>query len=160
METSVRIDSPPQGPFFRRRGEKGFTIVEVTMAAAVMALALTSSIIVLQHGFKMLDVARGTTLASQVLQSEMESLRLKSWSAIEALGNDKYYTTVFTSDTDTTLAEKYPVTRTVTSISSDIREITLSVTWESYDGRSHTRTFRTQYCKDGLYDYYYTIARS
>lgn len=148
------------------------------MASFVMAFGLATSIIAMQSGFKTIDVARGTTLASQILQSEMERLRLMSWTSINALSTTVDTTapypagspagvemfdgaTYFSSNPD--IAGKFTITRSVTADSTrpgDVLYITISVTWSSIDGRSHTRSFQSMYSKDGLYDYYYTLANS
>src|SRR5690606_18120706 len=64
----------------RRPRERGFTIVEVMLATFVMSFGIATSIIALQTGFKAIDVARDQTLASQIMQSEIERLRLWPWS--------------------------------------------------------------------------------
>lgn len=142
--------------------EDGFTILEVAMATFVMAFGIASTIIAMQAGYKMIDVARGTTLASQVAQSEMERIRMLSWADIDALPPKEKVdlTTVFTADPK--LAAQFTMVRVAEGVAGKEdtqREITLYVTWQSYDGRNHQRTFRTRYSKNGLYDYYYTLAR-
>ncbi len=148
----------------------GFTIFEVALAAFVMAIGIATAIIAMQMGFKSLNDARDTTLAAQIMQSEIERLRLMAWDRTsDAIAENSIIelpssatvslSTMFTSNT--ALAAKFTVTRTVTADGtrpSEVKNIALSVTWKSYDGRSHTRTFDTIYCKNGLYDYYYTIA--
>ena len=64
-----------------RRRASGFTVIEVTMAAFVMVVGLASSLNVLSAGLRALDDARNITLASQILQSELERLRLLPWSS-------------------------------------------------------------------------------
>lgn len=64
------------------RGVRGFTIIEVVIASAVMVLAISSSLIVLQVGMRAIDNARYTTLAGQILQSQMEKLRLLTWTQL------------------------------------------------------------------------------
>jgi Tfp pilus assembly protein PilV len=161
----------------RRRAAAGFTILEVAMASFVMAFGIATSIVAMQSGFRTIDVARGTTLASQILQSEMERLRLMSWSSILALstatdttppyppgspaGVEMFDGAAFFSSS-AAVAGKYTITRTVTADSTrpdEVMNITLSVRWQGYDGRWHTRSFRSMYAKNGLYDYYYTLAR-
>lgn len=147
------------------------------MATFVMAFGIATTIVAMQSGFKTIDVARGTTIASQILQSEMERLRLMSWTTITALSTATDTTapypsgspagvemfdgaTYFSSSAD--VANKYTITRTVAADStrpSDVFNITISVRWQSYDLRWHTRSFTTMYAKNGLYDYYYTLAR-
>ncbi len=43
---------------------------------------------------------------------------------------------------------------------NEVRVITVTVSWEGLDGVRRNRSSFTQYCKDGLYAYYYTRARS
>lgn len=161
-----------------RRADAGFTILEVAMASFVLAFGIATSIIAMQTGFKTVDVARGTTLASQILQSEMERLRMKSWTEILALstatdtvapvpsgspvGVEMFDGATYFSS-NPAVAGRYTITRTVTVDStrpSDVMYIEVSVTWTSFDGRSHTRSFQSMYAKDGLYDYYYTLANT
>lgn len=153
------VARPAAAPPRRRRG---FTIIEVTLAAFVMALGLATSIVAMQSGFKFLDVARDTTLASQILQSEIERIRMMSWANVSALPAEEAVdlATMFSSDVN--LASRFSVKRVVTADPdrpSDVRLIVMIVTWRSFDGRSHTRRFEAKYVKNGLYDYYYTLAR-
>lgn len=143
--------------------------MEVAMATFVMAFGIATSIIALQTGFRALDVARDSTLASQIMQSEIERLRLWPWAnataAVDSItelpaSETVSLATMFASNP--TLAAKFTVTRTVASDPDrpgDVRIITITVAWHGYDGRAQTRSFTTMYSKNGLYDYYYTLAR-
>eukprot|EP01036_Dinobryon_divergens_P041411 gene41411-54895_t len=55
------------------------------MAATVMILGIVTSLTTLQFGMRSVDTARSMTLASQIMQSEMEILRLQNWAQISAL---------------------------------------------------------------------------
>lgn len=149
------------------RDARGFTIVEVAMATFVMAFAIATSIVAMQTGFRYLDVARGNTLASQIMQSEIERLRLFPWSktataAIDSIAELPASETVDLStmfSTDPTIAARFTVLRTVADDGTrDARYITVKVTWQTTDGQNHSRSFTTLYAKNGLYDYYYTDA--
>ncbi len=147
----------------RRRSQRGFTIIEVTMTTFIMAMAMSTSILTLMSGFKSIDVARNLTLSSQVLQSEMERLRLMSWTEIASLSPTETVDlgTVFTSDSQ--LAARFTLVRQIGDVSGkvgEMKQITLAVSWTNATGRSLSRQFTTYYAKDGLYDYYYTLARS
>lgn len=139
---------------------RGFTILEVTMATFVMALGIATSIIAMQAGFKQIDLARGTTIAAQIIQSEMERLRMMSWTMIRALPARDVFdgATYFSSNPE--VAGKYTITRTVAdnAATPEIKDITVSVDWRTFDGRAHSRSFTAIYAKNGLYDYFYTIA--
>jgi len=139
-----------------------------------MAIAISSSIVVIQTGFKALDNARNTTLASQIIQSEMERIRLLAWSpsdpsdptskSVSTLPASEGITlsTIFPSDTlTTTMAGRFTATRKVDDVfgkAGEMKSITITVTWKGLDGITHTRSSTGYYCKDGLYDYYYTLA--
>ena len=140
------------------------------MATFVLALGIATSVIAIQSGFKQIDVARGTTLASQIIQSEMERLRMMPWSktspasvvdSISELPSSETFdgATYFSSNTE--LAGKYNITRTVVADidrPTEVMHITVRVRWQSYDLRWHQRSFTASYAKNGLYDYYYTVA--
>ncbi len=152
---------PTPSPRLRLRSQRGFTIIEVALASFIMTFGLATSIITMQSGYRSIDVARGTTLASQIIQSEMERLRMMSWTTINALPATASFdgATYFSSSAD--VVGKYTITRTVTADATrptEMRNITVSVRWQSYDLRWHQRSFNALYAKNGLYDYYYTIA--
>jgi Tfp pilus assembly protein PilV len=137
-------------------GGRGFTIAEVMMAAAVMALAITTSITTMQRAFLALDGARNVTLGGQIMQSEFEKMRLKDWTTIS--GYDAGPTTLtidpaFT--TGSTIASRFTLTRTVADAHADMKQVTLTITWRGYDGRTLSRYYTTYYGKNGLYDYFY-----
>lgn len=153
----------------QRRASAGFTIVEVAVAAFVLVFSLTSTIVALQTGYKSLDVSRGVTLASQIAQSEIERIRLLNWSGAGGISELPAEASVdvgsiFTQDP--AVASRFTVTRQVSAIPGDTRtnadqlkQITITVTWKTIDGMTHSRVFKTLYSKNGLYDYFHTIAR-
>lgn len=133
------------------------------MATFIMAFGISTSIIVIQRGFNTLDVARSTTLSSQILQSEMERLRLMSWTDIAALPGSATVDLSTVITTSSAITSKFTLTRTMADVSGkagEMKEITLSVSFTTLDGRTLSRSFRTYYTNNGLYDYFYTVARS
>lgn len=137
------------------------------MATFVMALGISTAIIALQMDFKALNLARDSTLASQIMQSEIERLRLMPWAnssadvdSITELPASETVSLESMFSANAQLTQRFQVVRTVATDPDrpDVRRITLTVRWTSFDGRSHTRSFTTLYCKNGLYDYYYTLA--
>lgn len=137
------------------------------MATFVMALGISTAIIALQMDFRALNLARDATLASQIMQSEIERLRLMPWAnssaevdSITELPASATVPLETMFSANTLIAQRFQVTRTVAADPDrpEVRRITLTVTWSTLDGRSHSRSFTTLYCKNGLYDYYYTLA--
>ncbi len=138
----------PPSPRPRRRG---FTIVEVMVAAAVLALGITGVIIVSQRGLQALDTARHLTAASQLMQSEMERLRLLGWAQLQVL-QDSGETAVALEGAP----GRFTCRREIRDAKEGMKEITLVATWTGYDGRGHTARLITRYGRTGLNDYFYT----
>ena len=57
------------------------------------------------------------------------------------------------------VSTRFTLSRAVTEIDttagSGMRQVTFTVTWNSYDGRPLSRSYTTYYGQEGLYDYYY-----
>ena len=140
-----------------RRKNQGFTILEVVIATAIMVLAITSSLTVLQRAFLALDSARKVTMAGQMMQSAMEKMRLESWAEISAYTSSEDITssvaTYFSSSS--AIINTFTITRSISDVHTDMKQITLTTTWKSFDGRTSSRSYITYYGRNGLYDYYY-----
>ncbi len=143
---------PPSSPY--RPRDNGFTLVEVMVAATVMVFGITTAIVTLQRGFQALDHARNLTFASQVMQSELERLRLKNWTQMQALQDAGPGAVDITAPAG--LAPTFRCTRTIRDLKTDMKEVTLVSSWSGYDGRTHSVRYLTRYGKSGLYDYFYT----
>lgn len=135
------------------------------ISAIILVLGITTSLTTLTYGMRAVDTARNSTLAAQIMQSEMENFRLLNWAQLTALPASETVdiSSVISSGSSTTLDDtlnniisKFTCTRTITTPKTDMREITLTVSWNGHDGRSHTNNYITRYCKNGLYDFYYT----
>lgn len=160
----------PPKPSEGRSMERAFTLVEVMVAATVMVLTLTSSLIVVQHGMRALDTARYTTLAGQILQSQMEKLRLLTWTQLTNATSGPVAYTTFTPDltaTATAQINRFIVGGTPGKCAQSIvsapspfdatmKIITLTATWNGIDGRPHSLSYITHYGKTGLSDFFYT----
>lgn len=126
------------------------------MAAAVMALAIATSITTMQRAFLALDSARNTTIAAQIMQSEFERMRLQSWATIDAYAAGPETLMIDPSFTQSAaIGTRFSLQRAVAPVHSEMKRITLTIAWHGYDGREVTRSFQTYYGKNGLYDYFY-----
>lgn len=151
------LSSPSRRPLARRR-RGGFTLAEVTLATAILAAAITTSIGVIQWGLRHLDLARGTTLAAQILQSEIERIRMMGWQSITGLPPEATVPLSSAFSSDATIAQGFTLTRTVTTdaLRTDVRLITVTVQWKTTDGLAHSRRFHATYAQNGINDYFYT----
>ncbi len=138
-----------------RPPERAFTLLEVMLATAVLALGIVTAITTLQRGLQAIDTARNYTYAAQLMQSELEQLRLKNWTQLDAL-QSAGPATIATNPVASSARTAFHCVRTVTSPKTDLKEILLISTWRGYDGQPHTVRLLTRYAKNGLYDYFYT----
>ena len=53
------------------------------------------------------------------------------------------------------VANRYTLTRRVEVISSDLLQITFTLSWRNYDGRTLSRAMTTYYAHYGIHDYFY-----
>ena len=141
-----------RGPDPGRAG--GFTLVEVMLASVVMVFGITTAIVTLQRGFQALETARATTHAAQVMQSELERLRLKSWAQLQTLQDAGDATLAVPAGAAP--AASFRCVRAIRDLREDMKEITVASSWTGYDGRSHVVRYVTRYSRSGLYDYFYT----
>jgi prepilin-type N-terminal cleavage/methylation domain-containing protein len=144
----------------RQKRRRGFTILEVMMAAAIMAFAITTSITTMQRAFLSLDTARNITIAGQIMQSEFEKMRLRDWSVIGSYSTTQTELTIDSAFTSNAFINtRFKLYRDVTEINMGtgigMRQITLTCRWRNYDGREISRSYTSYYGQNGLYDYFY-----
>jgi Tfp pilus assembly protein PilV len=141
----------------RRSRCGGFTILEVALAAAVMAMGISTSIVVMQRGFAMLDTARNITTSGQLLASQMEQLRMLDYTTVSGyIGGPTSLSLDSAFTSSSSVGSRFTLTRTVSTTSTtDMLEVTYSISWRNYDGRTMTRSMTTYYAKYGIHDYYY-----
>jgi type II secretory pathway pseudopilin PulG len=135
---------------------RGFTLVEVMAAATVLVLAIVSSLLVLQRGFQAVDSARALTAAGELMQAEIESLRLKNWSQLEDL-QDQGDETVIRHATANGTGVSFRCTRQIRDVKTGMKEIVLAAEWLGQDGRPQSARLITRYGRSGLNDYFYTV---
>jgi hypothetical protein len=135
---------------------RAFTLVEVAVTAGVLALAITTSITTMQRAFSNLDTARNISTASTILQSEIENERLFTWAK---LIDATYQPTLGTEYLrNPAVAGRFSISRTSTFVpnrSSQEIQVTVTVRWRNYDGRSLARSFTTYFTQGGLNDFFY-----
>ncbi|MEO7412337.1 MAG: prepilin-type N-terminal cleavage/methylation domain-containing protein [Opitutaceae bacterium] len=157
-QSTQRVEGNKSSSSPRARGRdcyRGFTLVEVMIAATVLVLGIVSSITALQSGLQAIDNARNYTAAAQLLQNEMERLRLKSWAQLQTL-SESGDTAVQVPASLKSGGIPFSCTRQITDLKTDMKQIALVASWRGYDGRTHSAKLLTRYGKTGLYDYFYT----
>lgn len=146
--TSLKSTDPA-----RWRSQDGVSLVEVLIAIMVIGIVVGSTVVAMRSGFNMIQLARDNTMAAQIMQSEMENLRLMNWDQLGQLPEEEE----FEVDTqlDANIAARYDRIRRVALVRDGMREVELVVEWNTVSGSRHTRTYRTLFSQEGLNDYYY-----
>ncbi|MDD2764525.1 MAG: hypothetical protein PHE83_11180 [Opitutaceae bacterium] len=143
---------------------RGFTILEVVLATFVMLFGIVSALTTLHASFQAIDNARYTTLAGQILQSQMEKLRLLTWAQLTdptyGPGNYPNFTPDISASTTGQLSRFTSFTQTISDAPSPfnatMKDITLMVTWTDSFGSQHSLSYLTRYGQNGISDFFYT----
>lgn len=157
----MKIDPDIQRPFLR---ERAFTLVEVLIGTAVVAIMMAVLFVGLAQGYTNLNTSRQNLRATQILTQKAEAVRLCLWTNINNLPATfvDYYNGGSGSNGPAT--EYYgtisvgAATNIPSSVSyySQIKLITISVTWTNYlydRPISHTRQMQTLCAYNGLVNY-------
>ena len=138
-------------------------MVEVVMAAAVLAVMMAGIFNCFGYGFFASQLARENQRATQIILEKVETLRLYRWDQVTTPG---FIPTSFTEAYDPQAASNVQgVTYTgsvlisampfTSSYSDKMRRIDVTLSWSTAGRLSHTRTLTTFVAKDGLQNYVY-----
>lgn len=131
-------------------GEEGFTLAEAILATLILAFVLSAVLAVASQSARYLTDIRRSARASQVLQQEMEYIRLLDWTALQSLTNS------FTDPSDSN--RTYAGTITQSNYDSygstpTVVKVTLAVTWTNQVNRVLTNTLTSLVSNGGLNKY-------
>lgn len=130
-----------------------FTLTEIIVALGIFTLVIAGGLSGVRRGFSIIEDSRNYTRISQILQSEIESLRSLSWEdLIELSTNQKIEVD---TQFDTSAYDVYTVRRKIKTEANDLRRVVLIVSYENNRGRLVTLKYVTFFTKGGLNDYYY-----
>lgn len=117
----------------------------------IFAIVIASGFACIKMGLQQVDNARHHTRSAQIMQSEVESIRSLAWANLIALPTAETTLPIASQFGDSTYSS-YTLKRSIAG-SRNVRRITFVVTWKDISGKSHSKTYITQYTKGGLYDY-------
>jgi type II secretory pathway pseudopilin PulG len=151
LPDSVNPRSASTAPRAGRRS--AFSLVEVMVASCILMLGISGALVTLQRSLESIARARQLDIASQLMQSELERLRLLNWNQLQTL-QDSGRTRVETPSGGDFV--RFSCERQIRDIREGMKEITLVASWGGLDGRAHTARLVTRYSRSGLNDYFYT----
>lgn len=137
----------------QRLRQRAFSLVEVTVASSVLMLAMAGTITAVKSSLSTVSQARHLGAASQLMQSELERLRLNNWSQLQAIqdsGDTRIVIPAVPQGSNLTCF------RNIRDVRDGLKEITLEARWGGSLDRAQTARLVTRYARDGLNDYFYT----
>lgn len=135
------------------RRPAGFSLIEVMVASCVLMLGISGALVTLQRSIGSIAQARQLDTASQLMQTELERLRLLNWSQLESLQLSLDHSVPTPSGGE---FARFSCERDIRDLRDGMKEITLTASWGGLDGRAHTARLVTRYSRSGLNDYFYT----
>lgn len=132
---------------------KGFTLTEIIVSIGIFTMVIAGGLSGVRRGFDILRDSRDYTRVSQILQSEVETLRTLSWAELMELPTD----VELSVDTqfDTNAYDMYVVSRRIEEEEDDLRRVVVGVSYTNGRGREITLNYITFFAKGGVNDYYY-----
>ena len=145
------------------RKQSAFTLAEVMMGVAVMAVMFVSLYLGFTQGFGIIQLARENLRATQVLQEKMETVRLYTWDQITTAGfipatfTAPFYATGSGTNQgiiyNGTVAISNPTNWTESYV-GDMKQIDVQLSWTS-GNVLRVRKMSTLISKYGLHNYIY-----
>lgn len=133
--------------------QKGFSLVEVIVAAGIFAMVIAGGVAGVRMGFQIVENSRHYTRVSQILQSEIESMRALSWKTIKEL--DSKSDIQIDPKFSTSAYDGYSVQRKMFPDSSTLRRVEMIVEYTNRSGRVVKLKYMTFFTEGGVNDYYY-----
>jgi uncharacterized protein (TIGR02598 family) len=152
------------------RSRSGFTLIEVALASTILLVGFVGMVEALAIGAEMLDTARKQSIAAQIIQGEIDYLRMQDWNTmVQVLSNQSQirldtnpsnpnsgcrhlYGTSLSNIPIRSLTYGWQVTNVRTDGSGNpvLRQVTITVTWASITGKPHSRSANVYIGKYGL----------
>jgi hypothetical protein len=136
-----------------RRGRRGFSLAEVLLASTVLMVGISGALVTLQRSIDSIAQARQLDAASQLMQTELERLRLLNWNQLQSLQDSGRTEVPVPSGGD---FARFSCERRIRDLRDGMKEITLVASWGGLDGRAYKASLVTRYGRSGLNDYFYT----
>jgi prepilin-type N-terminal cleavage/methylation domain-containing protein len=145
---------------------QAYTLAELLVAVAILAIMFASLYSGIRYGFSITDASRQDLRATQILLERMEGIRLFNWNQLVDTNKNpvtftKYYYPMATNGQSQGIA--YQGTLTVTAPGLDppatysnvMKKVTVTLNWTS-GSLQHTRSLSTYAAKNGLQNYIYS----
>ena len=126
------------------------TLIEVMIATMILAFALASVLAVASHCYRYMTDLRRTARSSQMMQQQLEDIRLLTWSQVQALSST-FSNSAFPEFRGTITQSPYDIY----SGSTNVMTLTLSTIWTNQTHRVLTNRMTTLVANGGLNKYFF-----
>jgi len=139
--------------------QAGFSLIEVTTAAFVMVVVFLGAFAGMTQTYSTLERIRNQSRANQIIQSEMEDLRLKNWGQLQQILGQH------TAQAETEFSDEYgnryscvrevlPHQRDPETCEWEQLRLVVTISWSDQRHQSHRRNVETLFTKEGINDYF------
>lgn len=123
-------------------------MIEVMLAAAVMLAGIVGMMQVVTSGAEMLDASRKQTIATRIMQGEIETIRATNWAQLELLPATQ---DIPLNSSIQKIGQGFRCSRAISTVRAGMKQISYTVTWTGNTGRAYSRSSSTYVGKNGLY---------
>src|ERR1043165_1686635 len=143
--------------------EQAFTLIEVMLAVVIVGVEFVSLYVAISQGFAVVQSARENLRATQIMQEQVEIIRVLDWDKITKAPspwnfNASFYPSSGTNNSGVIYSGKINVTDApvASAYSADMRLIVVSLSWTNGANSRLTRNreLRTLVSRYGMHNYF------
>ena len=143
--------------------DQAFTLMEVMLAVVIVGVEFVSLYVAISQGFAVVSSARENLRATQIMQEQVEIIRVLDWDKVTTTPSPWYFNANFypaggTNNQGLTYSGTIAVTAAPVpaAYSTDMRLVVVSLAWtNSANSRiSRNRELRTLVSRYGLHNYF------
>ena len=133
-----------------RRFRRGFSLIEVMVALAVIAIALFSMLTMMLNTMNLKEVQRQRALAKQAALAKLEEIKAQDFDTINPQYGAGGFMNTFTVDGLLDSAQGDSQARGAIAIDNtnpDLLDLTVTITWEALGGQNLNYSTRSLYSR-------------